>query len=76
MRYDMFFPLDSQVARIFCPKKRLTTLMVVTCVTHGWIFVQAKVGQLVAFLKMIVGHKSTQALYLLPGWGSMFGSGL
>ena len=53
MRYDMFFLLNSQVARIFCPKKCLTALKVVTCVTHGWIFVQAEVGQSAAFLKMI-----------------------
>ena len=52
--YNPFFPLDSQVARIFCPKKCLTTLRVVTWVTHGWILVQAKRGQPRAFLKMVV----------------------
>ena len=36
-RYDLFFPLDSQIARIFYPKKLLTALKVVTCVTHRWI---------------------------------------
>ena len=55
--YDLFFPLDSQVARIFYPKKCLTALRVVTCVTHGWIFVQAEVGQPAAFLKMIAGQE-------------------
>ena len=34
-RYDLFFPLDSQIARIFYPMKRLTALRVVTCVIHG-----------------------------------------
>ena len=29
MCYDMFFLLDSQVVRIFCPKEYLTTLRVV-----------------------------------------------
>ena len=53
----MFFPLDSQVTPIFCPKKCLTALKVVTCVTNGWIFVQAEVGQPVAFLKMIAGQE-------------------
>ena len=27
------------------------------CVTHGWIFVQAERGQLVAFLKMVSGKE-------------------
>ena len=56
-RYDLFFPLDSQIAHIFCPKKRLTALRVVTCVTHGWILVQAERGQPVAFLKMVSGQE-------------------
>ena len=60
-RYDMFFPLDSQVTRIFCLKKRLTALKVVMCVTHGWILVQAKRGQSAAFLKMV---SSQEKLYL------------
>ena len=55
--YDLFFPLDSQVARIFCPKKCLTALKVVTCATHGWILVQAEVGQPATFLKMIAGQE-------------------
>ena len=41
-RYDLFFPLDRQVARIFCPKKCLIALRVVTCVTHRRILVQAE----------------------------------
>ena len=57
MRYDLFFPFDRQIAYIFCSKKRLTALKVVTCVTHGWILVQAERGQLIAFLKMISGHE-------------------
>ena len=60
--YDMFFPLDSQVTRIFCPKKRLTALKVVTCVTHGWILVQVERGQPTAFLKMVSSQKK-----LYPG---------
>ena len=55
-RYDLFFPLDSQIARIFCSIKRLTALRVVTCVTHGWIFVQAERGQPTTFLKMVFGQ--------------------
>ena len=46
VRYDMFFPLDSQVARIFCLKKCLTTLRVVTGFERG---------QSAVFLKMVVG---------------------
>ena len=53
VRYDMFFPLDSQIARIFCPMKRLTALRVVTCLIHGWILVQAERGQSAAFFKMV-----------------------
>ena len=34
VRYDMFFLLDSQVVRIFCPKECLTTLRVVMCATY------------------------------------------
>ena len=34
MRYDMFFLLDSQVVRIFYPKKCLTTFRVVMRVTY------------------------------------------
>ena len=60
-RYDMFFPLDSQVTRIFFPNKCLTTLRVVMCVTHGWILVQAERGQPAAFLKMV---SSQEKLYL------------
>ena len=41
-RYDRFFPLDSQVARIFYPKRCLTALREVTCVTHGRILVQVE----------------------------------
>ena len=33
--YDMFFPLDSQIARIFCSMVCLIATRVVTCVTHG-----------------------------------------
>ena len=57
VRYDLFFPLDNQVARIFCPKKCLTALRVVTCVTHEWILVQAERGQLATFLKMVVSQE-------------------
>ena len=32
--YDMFFLLDSQVVRIFCPKECLTTLRVVMRATY------------------------------------------
>ena len=52
-RYDLFFPLDSQIARIFWPMKRLTALRVVIYVIHGWIFVQVKRCQSTAFLKMV-----------------------
>ena len=55
--YDLFFPLDSQIACIFCPMKRLTALKVVTYVTHGWILVQAESGQPVVFLKMVSGQE-------------------
>ena len=34
MRYDLFFLSDGQVIHIFCPKKCLTTLMVVMRVTY------------------------------------------
>ena len=34
VHYDLFFLLDSQVVCIFCPKKCLTTLRVVMCVTY------------------------------------------
>ena len=57
MRYDLFFPLDSQVARIFYPKKCLAALRVVMCVTHGWILIQAERGQPAAFLKMVASHE-------------------
>ena len=75
--YDLFFPFDSQIARIFYPKKRLAALMVVTCVTHGWILVQAERVQSTAFLSWYLARRGyTQALCLLSGWGGMFGSGL
>ena len=60
-RYDLFFPLDNQIARIFFSMKRLTALSVVTCVTHGWVFVQTKRGKLAAFLKMVFDQ---ERLYL------------
>ena len=59
-RYNMFFPLDSQIVRIFCLMKRFTVLMVVTYVIHGWILVQAERGQSAAFLKMV---SSQERLY-------------
>ena len=31
----------------------LTAIRVVTCVTHGWLFVQAERGQSAAYLKMV-----------------------
>ena len=34
VRYDLFFLLDSQVVRIFCPKECLTTFRVVMCATY------------------------------------------
>ena len=40
--YDMLFPLDSQIACIFCFKIRLTVIRAVTYVTHGWFFVQTE----------------------------------
>ena len=40
---------------------RLTVTKVVTCVTHGWLFVQAERGQPTAFLKMVA---SQERLYL------------
>ena len=55
VRYDLFFPLDSQIVLIFCSMMRLTTIKVVTCVTHGELFVQAERGMLDAFLKMVAG---------------------
>ena len=68
--YDLFFPLDSQIARIFYSMMRLTAIRVVTCVTRGWLFVQAKRGQLAAYLKMVSGQERlcTQALCLMSGW--------
>ena len=56
-RYNLFFPLDNQISSIFCSMKRLTAFMVVTCVTHWWIFVQAERGQSAAFLKMVSDQK-------------------
>ena len=53
MRYDLFFPLDSQVVRIFSPNTCLTAFRVLTCVTHGWILVQTEASRPVAFLKML-----------------------
>ena len=55
--HDLFFHLNSQVARIFCPKKCLTALSVVTCVTHGWILAQVERSQPRAFLKMVGGQE-------------------
>ena len=40
---------------------RLTAIRVVTCVTHGRLFVQAERGQSAAFLKMVA---SQERLYL------------
>ena len=60
VRYDLFFPLDSQIACIFCSMMRLTAIRVVTCVTHGELFVQAERGQPAA-LKMVASH---ERLYL------------
>ena len=57
MHYDLLFPLDSQVTRIFYPNKCLTALREVTCVTHEWIFIQAKRGQPAAFLKMVADQE-------------------
>ena len=57
MRYDLFFPLNSQVARIFLPKTCLSAFRVVTCVTHGWILVQTKAGRSTAFLKMVADQE-------------------
>ena len=57
MRYDLFFPLDSQVASIFCPTTCLTAFMVVMCVTHRWILFQTEAGQPAAFLNMVAGHE-------------------
>ena len=37
--YGLFFPLDSQIARIFCSMMRLTAIRAVMCMTHGWLFV-------------------------------------
>ena len=42
--YDLLFALDSQIVRIFYSMMRLTSIRVVTCVTHGWLFVQAQRG--------------------------------
>ena len=41
-RYDLLFLIDTQVARVFCPNKCLTTLGVVTCVIHGMIHIKAE----------------------------------
>ena len=57
MCYDLLFPLNSQVACIFCPKTCLTAFRVVTCVTHGWILVQTKAGRPAAFLKMVADQE-------------------
>ena len=61
MHYDLFFPVDSQVAHIFFPKKCLTTLRAVTCVTHVGqpteVGQLAEVGQPATFLKMIAGQE-------------------
>ena len=58
--YDLLFPLDSQITRIFYPMKRLTAHRVVECVPYGWILVQAERGQPAAFLKMV---SSQERLY-------------
>ena len=52
-RYDLFFPLDSQITRVFCSMMRLTAIRVVTCMTHEWIFVQDERGESTAYLKMV-----------------------
>ena len=57
MHYDLFFPIDNQVVCIFYPKKCLTTLSLVMCLTHGWILVQAERGQPTVFLKMVANQK-------------------
>ena len=60
-RYDPFFPLDSQIVRILCSMMHLTAIRVVTCVTHGELFVQPERGQPTAFLKMVADQ---ERLYL------------
>ena len=55
--HNLFFPLDSQTARIFCSMTRLTAIRLVTCVTHGWLFVQAEISQPAALLKMVAGQE-------------------
>ena len=55
--YDLFFLLDSQTAHIFCSMMHLTAIRVVTCVTHGWLFVQAERGQSTTSLKMVAGQE-------------------
>ena len=57
VHYDLFFPIDNQVACIFCPKKCLTALKVVMCLTHGWILVQTKRGQSTVFLNMVANQE-------------------
>ena len=57
MRYDLFFPFDSQIARIFCSLMRLAAIRMVTYMTHGRIFVQAERGQLATYLKMVSGQE-------------------
>ena len=57
MRYALFFPLDSQVACIFCPETCLTTFRVVTCVTHGWILIQIEASQPTTFLNMVADQE-------------------
>ena len=55
--YDLFFPLDSQTARIFYSVMHLTSIGVATCVTHRWLLVQVERGQSAAFLKMVAGQE-------------------
>ena len=54
---DLFFPLDSQTALIFRSMMRLTVIRVVTCLTRGWLLVQAERGQPTASLKMVAGQE-------------------
>ena len=64
----MFFPLDSQGARIFYPKKCLTALMVVTCLTQWWILVQAEARQPTTFLKMVVVQERLYPVIIFLTW--------
>ena len=66
--YDLLFLLDSQTTRIFCSMMRSTAIRVVTCVTHGWFFVQAERVQSATSLKMVADQERLYPDIISPAW--------